>query len=133
MANIKNMRMWDTIRKDNRIVTNSSWLGLRTTAFYAPTHSVIEARKIEYTPSDGERLLHILTSQRDVMLQSLSKFSAQPTVNGNYMLDLCRSRDGSFAAIQLLQFRQMIYEPVTVLFILDGIEAEAVANIAAQG
>ena len=30
--------MWDTIRKDNRIVTKSSWLGLRTTAFYAPTH-----------------------------------------------------------------------------------------------
>lgn len=49
------------------------------------------------------------------------------------MLELCRSRDGSFAAIQLLQFKQMIYEPVTVLFILDGIEAEAVANIAAQG
>ena len=80
-----------------------------------------------------ERLLHILTSQRDVMLQSLIKFSAQPTVNGNYMLELCRSRDGSFAAIQLLQFKQMIYEPVTALFILDGIEAETVANIAAQG
>ena len=78
MANIKNMRMWDTIRKDNRIVTKSSWLGLRTTAFYAPTQSVIEARKIEYTPGDGERLLHILTSQRDIMLQSLASSAHSP-------------------------------------------------------
>ena len=124
--------MWDSIRKDNRIVTKSSWLGLRTTALFAPTQSVIEARKIEYTPGDGERLLRILTGKRDAMLQSLSEFSAQPTVNGNYMLELCRSRDGSFAALQLSQFRQMIYEPVTDLIVLDGIEAEAADSIAAQ-
>ena len=42
MANIKNLQMWNTICTDARISISKSMLGLRTTATYIPSNSVID-------------------------------------------------------------------------------------------
>ena len=54
MANIKKLQMWNDICADARIGISKSMLGLKTTAVYVPTQSVIDARTIEYTPQDGQ-------------------------------------------------------------------------------
>lgn len=60
MANIRNLQMWNTICSDARISVSKSLFGLRTTAVYNPTNSVLYARKIELSPADGEHLKRIL-------------------------------------------------------------------------
>ena len=56
MANIKNMRMWESICTDARISIQNSLFGLRSKAIYTPTNSVIDAKSIEYSPEDGARI-----------------------------------------------------------------------------
>ena len=48
--------MWNTICADARVSISKSLFGLRTTATYTPSNSVIDAESFEYTPADGERL-----------------------------------------------------------------------------
>ena len=65
MANIKNMQMWKDICADARIRIIKSLFGLKVTAVYEPTQSVIDVRTIEYTPQDGDRLRRILSAPRE--------------------------------------------------------------------
>ena len=48
MANIKNLQMWNSICADARISISKSMFGLRTTATFSPTNSVIDANTFEY-------------------------------------------------------------------------------------
>ena len=52
-----------------------------------------------------------------------------PTVNGNYMLEFASSADKSFLALRLLQFQQMIYEPVTPTLTFEGDEAQKLIEL----
>ena len=44
MANIKNLRMWDDIRNDSRVSVRKTMLGLKTTAIYQKTQSIINTK-----------------------------------------------------------------------------------------
>ena len=129
MANIKNLQMWNTICADARISVSKSLLGLRTTATYNPTNSVIDAKSFEYSPADGERLKHLLDTPSDKMPAAIGDFRPKATVNGNYMVEVCASRDGVFLAIQLFQFTRMSYESVTDVLIFDGDDAKALSPL----
>lgn len=120
MANIKKLQMWDHICADTRISVSKSMLGLSTTATYVPTHSIIDAKTIEYSPATGERLKTILGTPAEGLARAIEGFRPEPTVNGNYMLEACASRDGAFVALMLLQFQQMSYEPVTGVLVYEG-------------
>jgi hypothetical protein len=56
MANIKHLQMWNNICADARVSVSKSLFGLRTTAVYNPTNSVIDVQTIELSPSDGEHV-----------------------------------------------------------------------------
>lgn len=120
MSNIKNLQMGKTICNDTRISIVSSLFGLMTKATYIPTNSVIDARTMELSPSDGNTLLHILQSPAEQMAKLVSGFHPKSVPNGNYMAELCISRDGQFVAIQLLQYHNMNYEPVTDVLVYEG-------------
>ena len=129
MANIKNLQMWKDICADTRISINKSMLGLKTTAVYIPTQSVIDARTIEYTPKDGDRLHRILSSHKEDMAEAIGDFRPKEVSNGNYMLEVCRSRDGQFVALLLQQFTRMSYEPVTDTLFFEGADAIIISKL----
>ena len=129
MANIKNMQMWKTICDNHRISVKSSLFGLKTTAIYLPTQSTIKAETLEYNPETGDKLKHIIESPKDQLDKAIGLFRPQPTVNGNYLLEKLSSEDGQFTALQLLQFRQLSYEPATEIVIFEGKEAEIVNKL----
>ncbi len=129
MANIKNLRIWDTLRSDTRIKVNSSLFGLRSTAIYLPTNSILDARELEYTPADGERLKKIIETPRELLEEMIGDFRPTPTINGNYFVEVCVSRDGAFVALQLNQFERMSYEPVTPVLIFEGKEAQLISQL----
>ena len=121
--------MWNSICADARIGISKSLFGLRSTAVYNPTNSVIDARTIELSPADGEQVRRILSSSRENLAQAIGNFRPKPVVNGNYMVEVCTSRDGAFLAILLQQFTRMSYEPVTDVLIFENDEARAIAKL----
>ena len=129
MANIKKWQMWNTICADVRVSVSKSLFGLRTTATYNPTNSVIDAKSFEYSPTDGERLMNLLLTPYDKLTAAIGDFHPKATVNGNYMVEMCLSRDGAFLAIQLFQFIRMSYEPVTDVLIFDGDNAKTLNSL----
>ena len=101
-----NLRAWlESVSK--------SLFGLRTTATYKPTNSVIEARTIELSREDGERLKNILTGSHKNLAEAIGNFHPEQVSYGNFMAEVCASRDSAFVAVLLLQFLQLSYEAVT--------------------
>ena len=129
MANIKNLQMWNDICADARISISKSMLGLKTTATYVPTQSVINARTIEYTPQDGDRIRRILESSVNELAKAIGDFRPKEVPNGNYMLEVARSRDGQFVALLLQQFTRMSYEPVTKTLFFEGEAAKVISQL----
>ena len=129
MANIKNLQMWNTICNDLRINISKSFFGMRTKATYKQTGSTIKARTIEYSPSDGERLKSILATPKEQMSKSIGDYRPKPTVNGNYMIEICKSEDNKFIVLQLLQFNRLEYEPVSELLFFEGDEAKTIGKL----
>ena len=129
MANIKNLQMWNTICADARISISKSLFGLRTTVTYIPTNSIIDAKSFEYSPADGERLKHLLDTPKEKLATAIDGFRPKATVNGNYMTEVCVSRDGLFLAVRLHQFTRMSYEPVTDVLIFEGNEAKILSSL----
>ena len=103
--------------------------GLKTTAIYLPTHSTIKVETLEYTPETGDKLKRIIESPKDQIDKAIGLFRPQPTVNGNYLLEKLSSEDGQFTALQLLQFHQLSYEPVTDAIVFEGKDAEVVNKL----
>ena len=118
-----------TICADLRVSIRKSFFGLCTTLTYTPTQSIIDARQIELTPSEGDQLSRLMNDGRDSLLKAAASVKLHPIVNGNYKLDVCISRDHQFVALQLLKYIQLNYEPVTPLLIYEGEEAKAVAQL----
>lgn len=128
MANIMNMRMANAIRNNAYISVSKSFLGLKTNVTYRPTGSPVSGKVVEYSAADGDQLKAILEGPREALAKALDSYAGVPTVNGNYLLEACASRDEAFAAVQLLRFVEMSYEPVTDVFFFSGDEALAIAK-----
>ena len=129
MANIKNMQMWNTICADARISISKSLFGLRATAIYNPSNSVIDANAFEYSQADGERLKRLLDTPCEKLGSAIGDYRPKVIVNGNYMAEVCASRDGAFLAVQMLQVSHLSYEPVTDVFIFEGDAARLVKQL----
>ena len=129
MANIKTLQMWDNICADSRISISKSCLGLKTTATYVPTQSIIDVKIVEYTQKDGERLQRMLQTQQDKLSEAISDFHPKEVYNGNYLLEVCKSRDGQFVGLLLKQFSQITYEPVTEALFFEGDRAKVLSNL----
>lgn len=126
MSNIKNLQMWKDICTDNRIYISKSLCGLKTTATYVPTNSIIDTKTIGFSPTDGNRLREILYGSHEKRMEAIGNFHPIAIPNGHYLLEIARSRDGMFLVLLLNQFLRLNYEPVTHAFIFEGDEANLV-------
>ncbi|MBO4443602.1 MAG: hypothetical protein J5814_02385 [Bacteroidaceae bacterium] len=126
MANIMNLQMWKTICTNNRIGVSKSMLGLRKKVTYLPTESPIEARVMGYSPETGARLKYIFEAPAAERGKAAAGFHPQQVDNGNYLLELCTSRDGSFVAVLLLRYMLMNYEPITDVLVFEKADAKII-------
>ena len=99
-----------------------------TKAIYTPTQSVAKAIILEYTPSEGERVEHLLEMPLDKMAADIQqKGKPAAGANGNFRLEVCLSDDHQFCALQLLRFGDFQYKPVFEPRFYEGKDVEAVA------
>lgn len=129
MANIKNLQMWENICADARIRIYKSMFGLRTTAIYGPTNSVIDANTYEYSPEDGKHIKRILEMPQEKMAEAINDYQPKTTDYGNYLVEVCLSRDKRFLIVQLFQFVRLNYEPATEVLIFEDKAAEMLARL----
>ena len=129
MANIKNLQIWKDICDNNHISINKSLFGLRTTAVFKPTGSIIDACVMEFSPADGEQLMRILCSPSEDIPQAIGNFRPKPISNGNFLAEVCTSRDGNFLAVRLYQYSQLNYNASTGLLIFEGEDARAIGKL----
>lgn len=129
MANINKLQMAKTICSDLRISIHKTFFGLSTRLTYNRTGSQVDAVQHGLTPAEGDHLSRILSQPHDTLLNQAATTRLHPVVNGNYQLDTCISRDHQFAAIQLLKYIQLNYEPVSDVLIFEGNEAEKIASM----
>ena len=121
--------MWDSICTDARISITKSMFGLRSTAIYRPTNSVIDSDTFEYSPEDGKHIKSILEMPRERMADSIQGFHPTTVDYGNYLAEVGLSRDGAFMAVQLFQFVKLNYEPATEVLVFEGKEAATISNL----
>ena len=126
MANIKNLQMWKDICADARISISKSILGLKTTAIYNPTQSIIDVHIYEYTPQDGERLRRILSAHKENLAEVIGDFHPKKVTDGNYLIEVIISRDRQFIGLLLQQYTRMSYEPVTEVLFFEGEDAKVI-------
>ena len=129
MANIKNLQMWNDICADSRISVSKSMFGFKTTVSYVHTQSVIDARTIEFSPADGDKLKSIIETPIDGLEKAIGNYHPKEVANGNYLLEIAHSRDGEFVALRLLQFVQLAYEPVTKTIIFEAAAARIINKL----
>ena len=111
MSSIKNLEMAAALSAYQHIEIKKSLFS--TKAIYTPTQSPAKTIILEYSPSEGERVAHLLDMPLDKMAAEIQQKGKPATgANGNFRLELCLSDDRQFCAVQLLRFGDFQYKPV---------------------
>lgn len=119
MSSIKNMEMAAALSQNEHIVIKKSLFGQKAT--YEPTGSPIDGTVLEYAPADGEALERLLRTPLDKLEAELkSKGKPKSTAVGQYRLEVCRSKDGQFIAVQLFRFSNFNYAAASELLTATG-------------
>lgn len=129
MAKFNNLTMSKDLAKDNRISTTKSFFGLCSKTRYGATGSLITGSRREYTAEAGSKIERALKASADKQAAQLAAICKLPTTTlGNYLLEECHSADNEFAALQLYQYSQMRYQPVSDVCIFEGDDAKTVVG-----
>lgn len=125
MANIKKMQMADVVCANPHLDISKAFCGLRVIITYTPTNSVCDVKYLEYSPSDGNKLVEVLSHPQ----LGTNGFCPHPTYNGNYRAELCLSHDRQFLAVQLLQYSLLGYNPVGETYVFEGDLAQSLSSL----
>lgn len=127
MAKLSNMALGKALAKQSVISISSSFFGLCQKATYTATGSAVKAVSLQYSQEEGARLERALCGDRAVRAAAVAKLGRlNEAAIGNYLLEACFSADRQFAALQLFQYQQLQYQPVTEVCVFEGDEASTV-------
>lgn len=130
MAKFSNLQMAAHLAADPRISTQKSLFGLVNTTTYVPTGSKITAVKHEFKLEQGSDIEHALNTTKGNPAALLAELGyMEPAAIGNYLLEACYSADRNFVAMQMFQYAQLRYQPVTDVHVFEGEEAKLAAKI----
>ena len=128
MPSIKNLEMAAALSAYQHIEIKKSLFS--TKAIYTPTQSQAKAIILEYTPSEGERVEHLLEMPLDKIAADIQqKGKPAAGANGNFRLELCLSDDHQFCALQLFRFGDFQYKPVFEPRFYEGKDAEYITQL----
>ncbi len=128
MSSIKNLEMAAALSTYEHIEIKKSLFS--TKAIYTPTQSQAKAIILEYTPSEGERVEHLLDMPLDKMAADIQqKGKPAAGANGNFRLELCLSDDHQFCGLQLFRFGDFKYNPVFEPRFYEDKDAETIAQL----
>ena len=127
MANIKNMGMAETILSNGNIQVKKGFFGLTTSYTYAPTGSKMKAEQMGFDVSNGELVRKMLNGDLEYVKSELKKNGLPTTAgNANTELNIFYAEDHQFVAMQVEQYKDFTYRPVTDVIIGNGDDAKEI-------
>ncbi len=128
MSSIKNLEMATVVSTYKNIIIKKSFFSVK--AIYEPTQCKIKAMVLEYSATEGERIVRLLGMPIDKMVAVIQHEGKPKTgTNGNFRLEVCLSTDHQFCALQLFRFIDLNYNPLFEPRFYEGKDAECVANL----
>ena len=128
MASIKNLEMAAALSTYKNITIKKSLFS--TKAVYEPTQSIVKPIVLEYTPTSGEYLAHLLSLPLDKMAEQIKQKGKPATAPiGHFHLEVCLSDDHQFCALQLFRFMDFSYTPVFEPRFYEGKEVESIVKL----
>ena len=130
MASLKNMEMASVVASHPHIFVKHGFLGLYSKVYYRPTLAEVDCIRNYYTVSSGNAIHQFLLKfQNDPSCAEHTHLKLDFDPNGNYCMELCVARDGSFCAVQLFRYGELEYVPVNEVKIYEGREAELLSSV----
>ncbi len=128
MSSIKSLDMAAAISACKNITIKKSLFSTKT--IYMPTGSTVKAMVLEYSPSEGEKVQHLLDMPLDKMAADIAqKGKPAAGANGNFRLEVCLSDDRQFCALQLFRFVDFSYRPLFEPRFYEGTDVEYIAKL----
>ena len=128
MSSIKSLDMAAAVSAYKNITIKKSLFS--TKAIYTPTGSIVKAMVLEYSPSEGEKVQHLLDMPLDKMAADIAQKGKPATgVNGNFRLEICLSDDHQFCALQLFRFADFSYRSLFDPRFYEGNDVEYIAKL----
>ncbi|MGN0213786.1 MAG: hypothetical protein ACI4AH_03125 [Muribaculaceae bacterium] len=129
MASIMRLTMTEKVIANKNIDIRESFFGLVKRAYYLPTESKIVVSLKDLDVETGNKVKKLLDDQNENLKENVAALGeVRESPISNMRLEVCVSRDGQFAAFQLLRFMGIDYRPITDVRIYEGAEAELVAS-----
>ena len=128
MSSNKNLEMAAAVSAYQNITIKKSLFS--TKAIYTPTSSPVKAKVLEYSPSEGERVEHLLNMPFEKMIADIEqKGKPKTSANGNFRLEVCLSEDQQFCALQLFRFADFSYRAHFEPRFYEGKDVEYIAKL----
>lgn len=129
MANFKNLNMAPELLSHQNLRVVSSMMGLSKKLVYITTGATVRATKYNYNADAVPQLERIIESDGKGLAAAIKSCRASSVEIGNIELDACVSADKQFVALQLLQFSDYTYHPISKVAVFEGEQAALVASI----
>ncbi len=112
------------------ITDQPSFFGLFHHLVYEPTNSRLEHIDRLYAPALREDMKELFALSDEAFGKRLNRLQRYgQAVNGNMLVECYCSKDRMFAALRLMQFTQIDYQPVSEVRFLQGEAAKQAAKV----
>ena len=130
MANFNQLDMAQALLSHPSLTVKSGLFGLVKKLVYTPTGSPLRVIKNNYNPESLPQLQRIIEagSAKEVVA-AVRACNVNKLEIGNIELDACVSADRQFVALQLLQFGDYAYRPISQPAFFEGELAQQVSLI----
>lgn len=129
MASINKLEMMKSPALSELFKVKKGFLGFGAKVTYVPTESGVTAEVLEYSLADGETLERTLRMPKEQIVEKLKTAKMTPQHMGNARLEVLKTDDGAFLAMQLFRFVDFGFKPVSDIIMLEDADAEAIGKI----
>lgn len=128
MSSIKHLDMAAAVSVYTNITVKKSLFS--TKVIYTPTGSNVKAMVLEYSPSEGEKVLHLLDLPLEKMAADISQNGKPATgANGHFRMEVCLSEDHQFCVLQLSRYTDFNYHPLFDPRFYEGKDVEYLTKL----
>jgi len=129
MANFNKLPMAEELLSHQNIRVVSTMLGLSKKLVYIPTGATINVKQYNSQPDAVAHLQRVIESEGKGLAAAVKSCHVKSEPIGNIELDACVSTDRQFVALQLQQYSDYTYHPISKVAIYEGEQAQFVSTI----
>ncbi len=130
MSKFNSEEMANAVSQHKNVNITKSFFGLVETAIYIPTNSKIGTFRRYYAKEVGECFYKLNGLSEERLDEYVNKMGKLPTNdNGNMKVEFCLSQDNNFLVMQIFQYLDLNYHPISAVIVYEGKIAKIIAKL----